>query len=136
MIGLPGGIEKGGLDVLGLKKGVVVNIDATVRAIKMALEQAETMSGVKINTVYAGIAGSHVTGMNKEGVAAIWESSVDSALKMVGVAGDSLARRRADSLATTERKRLDSLQALRPRPDSAAAPAALTTPVPPKPRNC
>jgi cell division protein FtsA len=54
-----------------LKKGVVVNIDATVRAIKTAIEQAETMSGVKINTVYAGIAGSHVTGMNKEGVAAI-----------------------------------------------------------------
>jgi cell division protein FtsA len=55
----------------GLKKGIVVNIDATVRAIKAAIEQAETMSGVKINTVYAGIAGSHVTGMNKEGVAAI-----------------------------------------------------------------
>ncbi len=55
----------------GLKKGVVVNIDATVRAIRTAIEQAETMSGIKINTVYAGIAGSHVTGLNKEGVAAI-----------------------------------------------------------------
>jgi cell division protein FtsA len=61
----------GSVPCAGLKKGVVVNIDATVRAIKTALEQAETMSGVKINTVYAGIAGSHVTGMNKEGVAAI-----------------------------------------------------------------
>ncbi len=61
----------GSVPCAGLKKGVVVNIDATVRAIKSAIEQAETMSGVKINTVYAGIAGSHVTGMNKEGVAAI-----------------------------------------------------------------
>jgi cell division protein FtsA len=61
----------GSVPCAGLKKGVVVNIDATVRAIKAAIEQAETMSGVKINTVYAGIAGSHVTGMNKEGVAAI-----------------------------------------------------------------
>ncbi len=61
----------GSVPCAGLKKGVVVNIDATVRAIKTAIEQAETMSGVKINTVYAGIAGSHVTGMNKEGVAAI-----------------------------------------------------------------
>jgi cell division protein FtsA len=61
----------GSVPCIGLKKGIVVNIDATVRAIKAAIEQAETMSGVKINTVYAGIAGSHVTGMNKEGVAAI-----------------------------------------------------------------
>ena len=80
----------------GLKKGVVVNIDATVRAIKAAIEQAETMSGVKINTVYAGIAGSHVTGMNKEGVAAIAnrevaQSDVDRVLeqaKAIPLPGD------------------------------------------------
>lgn len=68
-----------GLDIIGigsvpskgLKKGVVVNIESTVQAIKAAVEQAETMAGVEINTVYAGIAGSHVRGMNKEGVAAI-----------------------------------------------------------------
>ena len=55
----------------GLKKGVVVNIESTVQAIKAAIEQAETMAGVQIDAVYAGIAGSHVRGMNKEGVAAI-----------------------------------------------------------------
>lgn len=68
-----------GLDVIGigsvpakgLKKGVVVNIESTVQAIKAAVKQAETMAGVEINTVYAGIAGSHVRGMNKDGVAAI-----------------------------------------------------------------
>ena len=68
-----------GLDIIGigsvpskgLKKGVVVNIESTVQAIRAAIEQAETMAGVEINTVYAGIAGSHVRGMNQEGVAAI-----------------------------------------------------------------
>ena len=68
-----------GLDIIGigsvpskgLKKGVVVNIESTVQAIKAAVEQAETMAGVEINAVYAGIAGSHVRGMNQEGVAAI-----------------------------------------------------------------
>ncbi|MBI2408472.1 MAG: hypothetical protein HYV19_09260 [Gemmatimonadetes bacterium] len=57
----------------------------------------------------------------KEGVAIAWQVAVDSALRMVVTAGDSLARRRADSLALAERRRLDSLQALQPRIDSAAA---------------
>jgi len=68
-----------GLDVIGvgsvpskgLKKGVVVNIESTVQAIRAAIEQAESMAGVDIRTVYAGIAGSHVRGLNQEGVAAI-----------------------------------------------------------------
>jgi cell division protein FtsA len=61
----------GSVPAKGLKKGVVVNIESTVQAIKAAIEQAETMAGVEIGTVYAGIAGSHVRGMNQEGVAAI-----------------------------------------------------------------
>ncbi|RLB50424.1 MAG: cell division protein FtsA [Deltaproteobacteria bacterium] len=61
----------GSVPAKGLKKGVVVNIESTVQAIKAAIEQAETMAGVEIGSVYAGIAGSHVRGMNKEGVAAI-----------------------------------------------------------------
>ncbi|MCG8555326.1 MAG: cell division protein FtsA [Proteobacteria bacterium] len=60
----------------GLKKGVVVNIESTVQAIRSAIDQAETMAGCEIGTVYAGIAGSHVRGMNKEGVAAISEREV------------------------------------------------------------
>jgi len=59
---------------------------------------------------------------SKEGVATAWQTAVDSALRLGVSAGDSLARRRADSLATAERKRLDSLQALQPRPDSAVPP--------------
>ena len=75
-----------GLDVIGigsvpskgLKKGVVVNIESTVHAIRSAIEQAETMAGVEINTVFAGIAGNHVRGMNQEGVAAIGNREVSS----------------------------------------------------------
>jgi cell division protein FtsA len=73
-----------GIDVIGigsvpskgLKKGVVVNIDSTVQAIRAAIDQAETMAGCQIKTVYAGIAGSHVRGLNKEGVAAITDREV------------------------------------------------------------
>lgn len=60
----------------GMKKGVVVNIESTVQAIRAAIDQAETMAGCRIGTVYAGIAGSHVRGLNKEGVAAITEREV------------------------------------------------------------
>lgn len=60
----------------GLKKGVVVNIEATVQAIKAAVAQAETMAGCEIRSVYAGITGSHVRGLNKDGVAAIQEREV------------------------------------------------------------
>lgn len=73
-----------GLDVIGvgsvpskgLKKGVVVNIESTVQSIRAAIEQAESMAGVEIRTVYAGIAGSHVRGLNQEGVAAISDREV------------------------------------------------------------
>jgi cell division protein FtsA len=68
----------------GLKKGVVVNIESTVQAIKAAVEQAETMAGCQIGTVFAGIAGSHVRGLNKQGVAAITEREVsDSDVRRV-----------------------------------------------------
>lgn len=55
----------------GLRKGIVSNIDWTVRAIKDAIESAQTMAGVEIRTVYAGIAGSHIRSASSDGVAAI-----------------------------------------------------------------
>jgi rod shape-determining protein MreC len=68
----------------------------------------------------------------KQGVSAAWQSAVDEALKTLVSAGDSLAKQRSDSLALLERRRLDSLQALQPRADS-AAPAAVRAPaVPPQ----
>ena len=55
----------------GLRKGIVSNIDWTVRSIKDAIESAQTMAGVEIRTVYAGVAGSHIRSQASDGVAAI-----------------------------------------------------------------
>ncbi|MDF1535828.1 MAG: cell division protein FtsA [bacterium] len=55
----------------GLRKGVVINIDSTVDSIKKAVEEAELMSGVPIQGVYAGIAGGHIKGFNSHGVVAV-----------------------------------------------------------------
>lgn len=56
---------------IGLRKGVVVNIDSTVNSIREAVEEAETMAGCEISSVFAGIAGGHVKGFNSHGVIAL-----------------------------------------------------------------
>jgi cell division protein FtsA len=60
----------------GLRKGVVINIEKTVNSIKEALEEAETMAGCEISSVYAGIAGGHIKGFNSHGVIALKEREV------------------------------------------------------------
>ena len=55
----------------GLRKGVVVNIEGTVRSIEKAIKEAELMAGVDLNTVFVGIAGSHIKGINSRGVVAV-----------------------------------------------------------------
>ncbi len=60
----------------GLRKGVVVNIEQTVNSIKEAVEEAETMAGCEITSVYAGIAGGHIEGFNSHGVIALKEKEV------------------------------------------------------------
>ena len=60
----------------GLRKGVVVNIDATVASIKRAIEEAEHMAGCEITTVYTGIAGGHVKAFPSHGVVAIKDKEV------------------------------------------------------------
>jgi cell division protein FtsA len=62
----------------GLKKGVVVDINATVESIQRAVSEAETMAGCTIHGVYAGIAGSHIRSYNSQGVVAIKEREVSS----------------------------------------------------------
>jgi cell division protein FtsA len=56
---------------VGLRKGVVVDIESTVNSIKRAVEEAELMAGCEINSIYAGIAGGHIQGFNSQGVIAI-----------------------------------------------------------------
>ena len=60
----------------GLKKGVVVNIESTVQSIQRAVEEAELMAGCAIESVYAGIAGSHIKSLNSHGIVAIRDREV------------------------------------------------------------
>jgi cell division protein FtsA len=71
--------EEGRLDVIGigqaeskgLRNGVVINLEATVEAVKRVVEEAELMAGVEIGSAYVGLAGTHVRGFNSRGVIAV-----------------------------------------------------------------
>ncbi len=63
----------------GLKRGVVVNIDATVQSIQQALKEAELMADCRIARVYTGITGSHIRGINSSGMVAIKDREVTPA---------------------------------------------------------
>lgn len=71
--------ENGRVDIIGLgeapsrglRKGVVVNVDATVQAVKAAVEEAELMAGLSIESVIVGIAGGHIRSFNSRGVVAV-----------------------------------------------------------------
>ena len=79
-----GEVTDDGIDIVGigshpskgLRKGVVINIDSTVSSIKKAIEEAELMAGCDITSVYAGIAGGHIKGLNSHGIVAIKEKEV------------------------------------------------------------
>jgi cell division protein FtsA len=80
---LPSGeLKMAGLGVApsnGLKRGVVVNIDATVQSIQQALKEAELMADAKIQRVYTGITGSHIRGLNSSGMVAVKDREVTAA---------------------------------------------------------
>ncbi|MEC9466672.1 MAG: cell division protein FtsA [Myxococcota bacterium] len=63
----------------GLRKGVVINIEATVESIKAAIQEAELMAGCEISHVYAGIAGGHIKGLNSHGIVAVKDREVTQA---------------------------------------------------------
>lgn len=63
----------------GLKKGVVVNIETTVKSIQRALEEAELMAGCEIHSAFTGIAGSHISSLNSHGIVAIRDREVNTA---------------------------------------------------------
>ncbi len=73
-----------GLDVVGigtapsrgLRKGVVVDMDATVASIKSAIEEAELMADCEITSVYTGIAGGHIRSFNSHGIVAVKDREV------------------------------------------------------------
>ncbi len=81
-----GAMTDEGLDIVGigtspssgLRKGVVINIESTVNAIRKALQEAELMAGCEIKSVFAGIAGGHIKGINSQGVIAIKNREVSN----------------------------------------------------------
>jgi cell division protein FtsA len=99
-----GEVTADGIDVVGigtapsrgLRKGVVTNIDTTVASIQRAVEEAEHMAGCEITSVYAGIAGGHIKGLNSHGIVAVKDKEVRAAdvgrvieaAKAVAIPGD------------------------------------------------
>src|SRR5882762_3046808 len=71
--------DDGALDIVGIgvaesrgiKRGVVVNVDAAVDSIKKAIEEAELMAGVEIDSVHLALSGPHIKGFNSRGVIAV-----------------------------------------------------------------
>jgi cell division protein FtsA len=80
-----GEVTETGIDIIGIgtspakemRKGIIVNIDSMAESIKMAVEEAEHMSGCRINSAYVGIAGSHIKGQNSLGIVSIKGREVD-----------------------------------------------------------
>jgi len=68
----------------GLRKGVVVNIEATLRAIAAAVEDAEMMSGLEVTDCWTGIGGNHINGINSRGVVGITGKKKDTREREIG----------------------------------------------------
>lgn len=76
----------------GLRKGVVVNIEGTVRSIRRAVEEAELMAGREITSVFTGIAGGHIKGFNSHGIVAVKSREVtDGDIRRVIDAASAIA---------------------------------------------
>ena len=58
-------------DSKGIKRGVVVNLEAAVESIKKAIEEAELMGGVEVDSVHLAVSGPHIKGFNSRGVIAV-----------------------------------------------------------------
>lgn len=79
-----GEVTEDGIDIIGigshpstgLRKGVIINLEATMEAIKKAIAEAELMAGCEIKSVYAGVSGGHIKGLNSHGIVAIKDKEV------------------------------------------------------------
>lgn len=79
-----GEVVEDGVDIIsvgtspsrGLRKGVVINIESTVESIRKAIEEAEAIAGIQIDSVTTGIAGGHIRGLNSHGICALKDGEV------------------------------------------------------------
>jgi cell division protein FtsA len=82
-----GEVTEDGVDIIGIgtapskgmRRGNVVNIDATVSSIRQAVDEAENMAGCEITSVYAAISGPNVRGLNSHGIVAVKDKEVREA---------------------------------------------------------
>jgi cell division protein FtsA len=56
---------------LGIKKGIIIDLEQAIQSVKESIESAERMAGIRINSAFVSIAGSHITSINSKGVIAI-----------------------------------------------------------------
>ena len=68
----------------GLRKGVVVNIEATLKAVSAAIEDAEMMSGLEVTDCWTGIGGNHINGINSKGVVGVTGKKRDVREREIG----------------------------------------------------
>src|SRR6185436_5116989 len=76
---IAGEVTEDGVDIIGigtapskgLRRGYVVNIDATVSSIQQAFDESYNMACCEISTVYAAISGAHLRGLNSHGIVAV-----------------------------------------------------------------
>ena len=64
-------IGKGTVPTSGLRKGLVNNIDQTVDSIHQAIEQAERLSGLRLEAAFVAVGGDHVESLNSRGTVAV-----------------------------------------------------------------
>jgi len=60
---------------LGVKKGVIIDLEQAIQSVKQSIENSERMAGTRINSAFISIAGSHIASLNSKGVIAISEES-------------------------------------------------------------
>lgn len=77
---------------LGLTRGVVVNLEKTVQSIKRAVQEAERMAGVNINSAFIGIGGSHIRSMNSDAVVAVSKSESKRGITHGEITEDDIER--------------------------------------------
>jgi cell division protein FtsA len=90
-------MDDDGLDIIGIgtaeshgiRRGVVVNLEAAVDSIKRAIDEAELTAGVEIDSVHLGLAGTHVKGFNSRGVVAVAGKNREITREDVGRAIDA-----------------------------------------------
>ena len=84
-------IGKGTAPMKGTRRGNIINLDQAIDAVKKAVDEAEVMAGLQIDSVYAGISGDHIRSVNSRGV--------------VSIAGNARSRARTSTASSRPRSR-------------------------------